>query len=128
MAAAMTNYLANAIRDHVLRNTAYTSPTTVYVALFTTATTEAGGGTEVTGGSYARQSITFAAGAINGQADQSGSITYTNMPAATVVAAALYDAVSAGNMLFHGRLPRQRVVASGASFTLNSGDLQVLID
>lgn len=128
MAAAMSNYLANAVRDHVLRNTAYTSPTTVYLALFTTATTEAGGGTEVTGGSYARQAITFAAGTLDGQADQSSSITFSNMPAATVTNAAVFDAVSAGNMLFHGRLPRQRIVAGGASIVLNSGDLKILID
>lgn len=128
MAAAMTDYLADAVRDHVLRNTAYTSPTTVYLALFTTATTEAGGGTEVTGGSYARQAITFAAGTLSGQADQSGSITFSSMPAATVVNMAVFDALTVGNMLFHGRLPRQRAVAGGADFVLNTGDLKILID
>lgn len=125
--SAMTNYLANQIRDHVLRNVAYTSPGTVYLALFTTATTEAGGGTEVTGGSYARQAITFA-GPSAGLAEQSGSITFASMPAVTVVAAAIMDAATVGNMLFHGRLPRLLILGAGQSFTLASGDFKVLLD
>ena len=128
MSAAMTDYLADALRDHVLINTSYTSPTTVYLALFTTATDETGGGTEVAGGSYARNAITFIAGALAGQGDQSGQITFADMPAATVVAMAVFDAVSAGNMLFHGRLPRQRDVAGAEDFVLNDGDLKILID
>ena len=126
--AAMTDYLADAVRDHILRNTAYTSPTTVYLALFTTATTEAGGGTEVTGGSYARQAITFNAGVDAGLAEQSGAITIAGMPAANVVAVGVMDAVAAGNMLFHGRLPQARSVAGGETFTLDDGDLRVLLD
>jgi hypothetical protein len=126
--AAMTDYLANALRDHTLRNTAYTSPTTVYLALFTTATTEAGGGTEMTGGSYARQAITFDAGAIAGQADQATLITFTDCPAATVVAGAVMDALTAGNMLYHGRFPAQRALVGGEPFNLLAGDLKILID
>ena len=56
--AEFTDFLENKIIDHMLRNQAYTPPTTVYVALFTTATTDAGGGTEVSGGAYARQAVT----------------------------------------------------------------------
>jgi hypothetical protein len=126
--STMTDYLADAIRDHVLMNTTYTSPTTVYLALFTTATTEAGGGTEVTGGSYARQAITFSAGADAGLAEQSGSVAFATMPACTVVNIAVFDASTTGNMLFHGRLPTARVVSGGATFDLNSGDLRILID
>ena len=126
--AAMTDYLADAIRDHTLRNTAYTSPTTVYLALFSTATTEAGGGTEVTGGSYARETITFNVGTLAGEAEQSGTITFASMPTVTVVSLAVFDALTLGNMLFHGRLPRQRAITAGASYVLNTLDLRVLID
>lgn len=125
---AMTDYLANKVRDHVLRNTSYTSPTTVYLGLLTTAATEAGGGTEVTGGSYARQAITFNAGTAAGEAEQNAAVTFTNMPACTVVSVAIYDAVSSGNMLIHAALPRQRVVPSGDSFTLDNGDFRLIID
>ncbi len=53
--AEFSNYLENKVLDHVLRNTSYTSPTTVYVGLYTSDPTDAGSGTEVSGGSYARQ-------------------------------------------------------------------------
>ena len=53
--SAATDFLEDKILNHVFRNVAYTAPATVYVGLFTTATTDAGGGTEVTGGGYARQ-------------------------------------------------------------------------
>lgn len=125
---SMSNYLASKVRDHSLRNIAYTSPTTVYLACFTTATTEAGGGTEVTGGSYARVAITFSAGAYAGLAEQAASVAIANMPTCTVVAVALMDAATVGNMLFHARLPRPRALTAGQSFDLNSGDFRVLVD
>ena len=50
------------------------------------------------------------------------------MPAVTVRAIAVMDALTAGNMLYHGRLPREVILAGGQSFTLNSGDLKILID
>ena len=59
--AEFSNYLENAIINAVLRNTSYTSPTTVYVGLFTNDPTDADAGTEVSGGSYARVSVTFGA-------------------------------------------------------------------
>lgn len=125
---AMTNYLANKVRDHVLRNTSYTSPTTVYLALYTTATDEDGSGTEVTGGSYARQAITFNAGADPGLAEQAATVTFSSMPSCTVVAAAIHDHPTAGNMLLHGRLPRARVVTAGQPFPVPAGDLRPLFD
>jgi len=56
-----TDFLENKIINHVLRNTAYTAPATVYAALFTATPGESSAGTEVTGGSYARQAATFSA-------------------------------------------------------------------
>jgi len=50
---AMTNYLENKLGDHLLRGIAYPMPTQLNHRLFTAAPGEAGGGTEVTGGSYA---------------------------------------------------------------------------
>jgi hypothetical protein len=125
---AMTDFLANKLRDHTLRNIAYSGPTTVHLALFSTVTTEAGGGTEVTGGSYARQAITFAAGTSAGLAVQSGSITFPSMPAGLVRAVGVMDAASGGNMLYHGRLAREVNLVAGQSFTLNNNDLKILID
>ena len=59
--AEFSNYLENALINAVLRATTYTSPATVYVSLWTSDPTDAGSGTEVSGGSYARTSVTFGA-------------------------------------------------------------------
>ena len=59
--ANFSNYLEDALINATLRNTSYVSPTTVYVGLFTTDPTDAGTGTEVAGGSYARTAVTFGA-------------------------------------------------------------------
>ena len=55
--AEMSNHLENALINAVLRNTSYTSPTTTYLALYTSDPTDADTGTEITGGSYVRQAI-----------------------------------------------------------------------
>lgn len=125
--AALSDYVADAVRDLILRNTAFSPPWPIYLALFTSATTEAGGGTEVVGGSYARPAITFTAPS-TGLAVQAADITITGMPACTVVAAAVMDDPTAGNMLIHGRLPRARIIAAGGDFFLPAGDLRQLFD
>lgn len=120
--AALSDHLEAALLNHVLRATAYTSPATVHLALFTTATTDAGGGTEVTGGSYARQAVTFGAPSA-GAAANTVAVSFTLMPAATVTHAAIMDASTAGNMLFHGPLTASKTVGSGDTLTFAIGDL-----
>lgn len=120
--AALSDYLEAALLNEVLRNTGYTPPATVYLALFSTATTDAGGGTEVTGGSYARQAVAFSAPS-GGNVENSGAITFTNMPAVTVTHAALMDASTAGNMLFHGALTTPKTVGAGDTLTFAAGDI-----
>lgn len=123
----MTDYLEDKVRDHVLRGIAYTSPPTVYLALFTTATTDAGGGTEVVGGSYARQAVAFAAGgAGSGAADNSAAETYSNMPAVTVTHAAIFDALVGGNMLLHAPLSSPKTVGAGDALNFPIGDIDAI--
>lgn len=123
----MTDYLEDKVRDHVLRGIAYASPPTVYLALFTTATTDAGGGTEVAGGSYARQAVAFAAGAAgSGAADNSAAETFPNMPAVTVTHAALYDAIVGGNMLLHAPLSSPKTVGAGDALNFPIGDVDAI--
>lgn len=119
---ALSNHLENALLDHALRNVAYTPVATVYVALFTTATTDAGGGVEVVGGSYARQPVTFGA-ASGGLCENSAVLTFVNMPAVTVTHCAVMDAVSVGNFLFHGPLLASRTVEAGDTLTFAIGAL-----
>lgn len=125
--ASMTDYLEDKLRDHVLRNVVYTSPATVYLALFTTATTDAGGGTEVSGGSYARQAVAFQAGAAgSGAGDNSAAGTFSNMPAGTVTHAALFDALTGGNMLLHAPLSSPKTPAAGDAISFAVGDIDAI--
>lgn len=120
--AALTDYLENALVNEVLRGIDYVPPTAVHVALFTSATSDAGAGTEVTGGGYARQPITFTA-PTDGVSANSADISFTNMPAGTVTHIAIMDAATAGNMLFHGPLAAGKTVNTGDTLTIAAGDL-----
>lgn len=126
--SAMSNYLENALVNATLRNTAYTSPTTVYVGLFTTDPTDAGSGTEVSGGSYARQSATFAAPS-NGASSTSADVTFPQATAnwGTVTHFGVFDASSAGNLLYHGALTTSKTIETGDVFKISSGNLTVTL-
>lgn len=121
-----TNYLETQILNHVLRATPYSAPSTVYVALFTSAPGEAGGGTEVTGGSYTRQSVTFTSPA----PDTVMNTSDVNFPVATadwgtIVAFAIMDQASAGNMLYFANLSASRTVLTNDQFRFPTGQLSV---
>jgi hypothetical protein len=122
----LSNYLENALVNHVLRNTALTSPTTVYVALFTAVTdAEAGTGTEVSGGSYARQSVAFDAPS-NGATQNTAVITFPTATAnwGTVTHAGIFDASTAGNALtIIKALAASKVVNTGDIFRFPIGDI-----
>lgn len=127
--AEFSDFLENKIIDHMLRNQAYTPPATVYLALFTTATNDAGGGTEVSGGSYARQAITLAA-ASGGASSNSADITFPTATAdwGTVTHVAIMDALTGGNMLMHSPLDASKTVSNGDTFKVNANDLDITVD
>jgi hypothetical protein len=122
----MSNYLENALINATLRNTFYTSPTTVYLALYTSDPTDADTGTEVTGGSYARQSITFGAPS-NGVSTNSAAIEFPQAGASwgTVSYVGIRDASTAGNLLFHTALDASKTIATGDVFRVAIGSLSV---
>jgi hypothetical protein len=120
-----SNYLENAVIDHVLRGVAFPAlGTNLFVALFTAAPSDAGGGTEVTGGAYARVAVARATTAWAAPADNAGSQQTSNSAAVTfptptanwgtVVAIGIFDAATLGNLLYHAAL--------GTSRTINNGD------
>lgn len=123
----MTDYLEDKLRDHVLRGIAYAAPATVYLRLFTTATTDAGGGTEVAGGSYTGKAVAFQAGAAGtGAADNPAAVSFANMPGATITHAALFDAATGGNMLMHAPLSSPKTTTAGDTLTFAAGDVDAL--
>lgn len=119
--AAKTNYLNDAILDHVLRNSALASPATVYLGLFTVAPTPSTSGTEVSGGSYARVAATFGAPALGVSTNSApAAFPMATLAWGTVVAVGVFDALSGGNLLYFGTLTTPKSVDNGdtASFAV----------
>lgn len=126
--AEMSNYLENALINVTLRNTAYTAPTTIYVALYTSDPTDANTGTEVSGGSYARTSVTFAAPS-NGVSVSNADCTFPQCTSSwgTVGWIGLMDASTSGNLLYHTPLDTSKVIDNGDIFKISSGNLSVTL-
>ena len=124
-----TNYLENALLDHVLRGVQYPCPAGIYVALFTAAPGETAGGTEITGGSYARQGAVFTAAA-NGQVTNSSDVTFPQATAnwGTITHFALLDAISGGNMLYYGALTTSKTINTGDQLKFATGGIAVTED
>lgn len=126
--AALSNYLENALINGTLRATSYTAPATVYVALFITDPTDAGSGTEVSGNGYARQSATFAAPS-NGASVTSADIQFPQATGnqGTIAFFAIFDALTTGNMLYHGALTTSKTIDTGDVFKIAAGSLTVTL-
>jgi hypothetical protein len=124
--AEMSNFLENALINATLRNTSYTSPAVVYLALYTSDPTDADTGTEVTGNGYARQSITFGAPS-NGVSTNSAAIEFPQATGSfgTVTHVGIRDALTSGNLLFHTPLDASKTIATGDVFRVASGSLSV---
>lgn len=124
----MSNYLETALVNATLRNTAYTSPSAVYLALYTAAPTDADSGTEVSGTSYARQAITFGAPS-NGVTTNSAAIEFPQAGGSwgTVTHVGIRDASTAGNLLYHTALDASKTIATGDVFRVASGSLSVTL-
>jgi hypothetical protein len=124
--AEISNYLEDALINATLRNTTYTSPATVYVGLYTTDPTDANTGTEVSSGSYARQSVTFAAPS-NGLSASDADVTFPQATGnwGTVGWIGILDAATSGNLLYHSPLDSAKTIETGDIFKIESGNLTV---
>jgi hypothetical protein len=127
--AEFSDYLENKVLDHVLRNVSYSSPTTVFVGLYTSNPTDTNSGTEVTGGSYARQALsvtTASAGIVTSSAD----VTFPQCTASwgSVGFIGILDAVTSGNLLMHTALTTAKTIDSGDILKISSGNLTVTLD
>jgi hypothetical protein len=143
--AAMTDFLENKLVDHLFRGTSFTAPTALYVGLLTAAPSDTGGGTEVTGGSYARvswapngtnwtntqNSGTGVSSGTGGTTSNSGAITFPAPTAnwGTISHFAIYDASTVGNMLWWGALTQSKTVNNGdAAPSFQAGALSIQLD
>lgn len=124
--AEMSNFLETSLINAVLRNTSYTSPTTTYLALYTSDPTDADTGTEITGGSYVRQAITFGSPS-NGTSTNSAAVEFPQATAdwGIISHVAIRDAVTSGNLLFHTALDASKTINNGDVFKITAGNLSV---
>ena len=131
--SAASNYLENAVLNHVLRNTAFSQPGALYLGLFrnqsgnAAANLEAGTLTdEVSGGSYARKLVTFAA-ASGGTAATSATVTFDTATAnwGTITHVAVLDSLTSGNVLFWGAVTTSKTIETGDTFQVSSGNLTI---
>ena len=130
--AELSTYMEDRIVNF-MRGTTITGEAAAYVALFTdsgsVAYLEAGTLTgEVSGGSYARQLAGLSVSS-DGVSANASDITFPTATGAwgIVTYVALMDASSAGNVLMHSALDAAKTVASGDTFKINAGDLDVTI-
>lgn len=127
MAGSATNFLENILLNHALGNAANTFSASRWLALYTVAPTDTATGTESTGGSYARKPVTFTSSSVGSSANIL-DVDFTNMPASTVVAVAVTDAVTTGNILFYSTLVTSRILAAGDTLRVPAGGLTVSLD
>lgn len=135
MAGSFSDYLELALLDHLTGVATFTTPNTMWVELYTGwgGLTDAGGGTPVSGGAYARKAV--AKGATNwataaaGATSNKTAITFTTATAnwGTVGAFGLFDAAAAGNLLGWSDLTTARKILSGDTATFAVGDLDLTL-
>ncbi len=120
-----SDYAEAKVLDHMLGKTAWTMPT-AYIALYTAAPSDAGGGTEVTGGAYARVTTSGASwnAASGGSTSNAAALTFPAATASwgTVTHFGILDAATAGNLLRWGALTTSKTIGSGdtASFAIGA--------
>ena len=120
-----SDYLEVKLLDLVFNGTTYTPPSNVYLALYTSAPSDAGGGTEVSGGSYARQALSFAA-ASGRTATTDADTLFTAVPAGDVTHFGILDASTSGNLLWWGEVDAA-VDPAGDDYKVSAGGLSVVL-
>lgn len=140
--SAMSDYLENKLIDQLFRAQSAPSTATLYIGLLTSAPSDAGGGTEVSGGSYARVAVasslanwagtqaagsTVASSGTGGQTSNNGAITFPTPSAGwgTVTHFGIYDAASGGNLLFWGALTIAKTINQADTVTFPAASLSI---
>ena len=144
-AGALTDYAENKVIDALIRGQTLGAPATWYVALYTACPTDSTGGTEVTGGSYARVAVTAgltqwagtqsagstaASSGTGGTTSNNATVTF---PAPTanwgvVLCWGLTDASSGGNIWIYSTLTTSKTINNGdaaPSFAAGAATFQI---
>lgn len=128
--AALSNYAEKLLLDWAMTTGSATRPTAWYVALYTAAPSDTGGGTEVSGSGYTRQAVAFdAATSPGGTTSNSGAVTFTASGGSwgTVTHIGIHDASTAGNLLWHGSMTASKSVADGDTLEFSIGNIDLTL-
>lgn len=128
--AALSDYAEKLILDWMMTTGSATRPTDWYVALYTAAPSDAGGGTEVSGNGYARESVAFdAATSGTGTTSNTGLVSFTASGGdwGSITHIGIHDAASAGNLLWHGSLAAAKTVNDGDSLEFAVGNIDLTV-
>jgi hypothetical protein len=127
MTANIVRVEAAAILNATFAEAAYTDPTTpIKVALDSAVGSDTAAGTEISGGSYARQTLTMAAASTGSYPTSIASnvaLTYTNMPAVTVTSVDIFDSAGTPIRRWFGALTSSKTTNAGDTLTIASGSL-----
>jgi len=128
--AALSDYAEKLLLDWMMTAGAATRPTAWYVALYTAAPSDAGGGTEVSGSGYARQAVTFAAASTPaGTTSNTSAVTFSAAGGdwGAVSHIGLFDASTSGNLLWHGAMTATKTIADGDTLEFAIGNIDLTL-
>ena len=128
----MTTFAMQKVLDGILKEGAVTFPTTVYVALHSDEPGMNASANELSGNGYSRKAITFGSAAADGNAQKSlnnAEVLFDEATASwgTVKNFSLWDAATAGNSWFIGKLTTEKAVPAGDQARFKSGTLYAKI-
>jgi hypothetical protein len=125
---SLSNAFETTTLEWLFTTTAVTRPTAWYLALYTVAPTDTGGGTECSGTSYARQSFTMS---VSGNlATNTGNVEFPTAGGSwgTLVAVGVFTAVTGGTLIAYGDLTTSKAIDTGDVFRIPTGDLDITLD
>ena len=125
---SLSNTFETDVLEWLFTDTSVTRPTAWYIGLFTTDPTDAGTGTEVSGGSYVREAATFSVA--GDTATTTAAIEFPTATASwgTITHIGVYDASTAGNLIAHAALTASKTINTDDVFRIPAGDLDITID
>ena len=128
--SALSDHAEALLLDWLMTTGSATRPTAWYVALYTAAPSDSGGGTEVSGSGYSRQSVTFdAASSPGGTTSNASAASFTASGGnwGTITHMGIFDASTAGNLLWHGSLSASKTVNDGDTLEFAIGNIDLAL-
>ena len=125
---SFSNTFETTVLTWVFTTGSATRPTAWHIALYTGAPDDTGGGTEVSGGGYGRQAVTFT---VSGNtASNNAAIEWDTATSGygTVTHVGVFDAATSGNLIAYAALTTSKTIDTGDVFRLPSGDLDITLD